>query len=67
MTLKTSTNVTKCCQLFYREIASLSHCRVETRSGVSLGQNETIAVRIRRLCRIDIHFFEIKKCEQICS
>ena len=60
MSLQIAADMAQRQQVFLREVAAFRENRIQARSAVALGQNETVAVRILRIFRIDVHFFKIQ-------
>ena len=67
VTLQHSADVAEFFQLIHREIAALCQCSVKTRCAVAFGKDKTVSVRILRVLRVNVQFFEIEIGENIRS
>ena len=63
MSLQIRSKMTKCLQIFFREISSLSQCRVKSRCCMSFGEYKTVSVCFLRIFRVNVHFLKIQVCE----
>ena len=52
-------------EVLHREVAALCQSSVQCRSGMALGQHQTVAVGLLRILRVDVHFHEIEVAQQL--
>jgi hypothetical protein len=65
MTLQIGSDLTQLQQLSPIERARLGPCRVQQRRRVTLGENEAIAARVLRVLRVETHFSEEQRRDEV--
>ena len=67
MALQVAADLAQGLEVLHREVAALCQSSVQCRSGMALGQHQTVAVRHLRLGRVYVQFLKVQIRQHICD